>query len=238
MLSGAADCLLQIAFELYAPPVAPHSPVYGPNLRSPGSWLSCDQEGISFQPGISARNWSSAPSTPPSRGSLQLSGSLPPSPGNHMSALQPMTPRSVVSNTLPSAPTSPVVMYSPNLPMGNGGPHSAGDYFAASRHHSSGSSTPYILASPQTHIDDLGDSGGHGPVRRRRTSSGASLASVRPSSVPTPMMRPPPPRKRGSQQSIHGADKKENESDGLLWTIDVAESATWCVPGHCRLCAC
>lgn len=146
-----------------------------------------------------------------------------------MSALQPMTPRSVVSNTLPSAPTSPALMYSPSMAMGIGGPLSAGDYFAASRHHSSGSSTPYILASPQTPVDDMGESSGPGPVRRRRTSSGASLASIRPSSVPTPMMRPPPPRKRGSQQSIHATDKKENDSDGLLWTIDVAESATWCV---------
>lgn len=141
-----------------------------------------------------------------------------------------MTPRSVVSNSLPSAPTSPATIYSPSLTMSNSGQLSAGDYFATTRHHSSGSSTPYTLASPlQTPNEDLNESNGPGPVRRRRTSSGASFASIRPNGVPTPLMRPPPPRKRGSQQSIHGGDKKDNDSDGLLWTIDVAESATWCV---------
>lgn len=217
---------LQIAFELYASPVAPHSPVYGVDLRSPGSWLSCDQEGIAFCPGISARTWMSAPSTPPSRNSLQLSSSLPPSPGNHMSNLQPMTPRSVTSNNLPFAPESPVVMYSPSFVMS--GQSTSSDYFAARRQHNSGSSTPYVLHSPLlTPNDDLAENNGPGPHRRRRTSSGASLASIRHGQSSTPLMRPPPPRKRGSQQSIHGTERKENEHDGLLWTIDVSETATW-----------
>ncbi|KAJ9096400.1 hypothetical protein QFC21_005222 [Naganishia friedmannii] len=230
-LPGDPVCQLhKIAFELYASPVAPHSPVYGVDLRSPGSWLSCEQEGIAFRPGISARTWMSAPSTPPSRNSLHLSSSLPPSPGNHMSSLQPMTPRSVTSSNLPSAPESPVGMYSPSFVMSSQA--SSTDYFATRRQHNSGSSTPYVVNSPLLRPnEDPTENNGPGPYRRRRTSSGASLASIRTGQLSTPLMRPPPPRKRGSQQSIHGAERKENEHDALLWTIDISESATWTIVG-------
>jgi hypothetical protein len=145
-----------------------------------------------------------------------------------MGGLQPMTPRSVVSNNLPSTPASPVILYSPSFVMSGGQP-SGGDYFMGARHNGSGSTTPYILNSPlQGSADDQSESSGPGPVRRRRASSGASIASNRPSS--TPMMRPPMPRKRGSQQSIHAAEnKKDTDADGPLWTIDIAENATWYV---------
>lgn len=99
----------------------------------------------------------------------------------------------------------------------------------AARHNGSGNSTPYILHSPLQHpADDSAESHGPGPIRRRRASSGASIASTRNNS--TPLMRPPMPRKRGSQQSIHaGENKRDVDSDAPLWTIDIVENATWYV---------
>ena len=147
-----------------------------------------------------------------------------------MGGLQPMTPRSAVSNTLPSAPGSPVILYSPSF-IHQGGQSSGGDYFMGSRHNVSGNSTPYLINSPLQHpVDDSAESNGPGPMRRRRASSGASIASIRTNS--TPLMRPPAPRKRGSQQSIE--NKRNHDPDAPLWTIDIAENATWYVALNSR----
>lgn len=145
-----------------------------------------------------------------------------------MGGLQPMTPRSAVSSTLPSAPGSPVILYSPSF-VHQGGQSAGGDYFMGSRHNVSGSSTPYLINSPLQHpADDPAESNGPGPMRRRRASSGASIASIRTNS--TPLMRPPLPRKRGSQQSIHAVENKRDlDPDAPLWTVDISENATWYV---------
>jgi hypothetical protein len=187
--------------------------------------MTAEKDRIEYRLGKAARTMAleNAPPTPRSRpGSAS---SLPSSPNIHLTGLKPMTPRGN-GHVTPTTVTSAL----PNTYGSNGQDFSGG---GTARQPSmtqgfSGAGTPYGVSENPTR-ENQAETNGPGPMRRRRTSSNASVSCKSTlglsSSLKSSTMSPPAPPK--PMRTISGEVFPASES--TRWLVELAETATWYV---------
>ena len=186
--------------------------------------MTAEKDRIEYRLGKTARTM--APENPPPtpRSRPNSASSLPSSPNIHITGLKPLTSR----GTGPVTPTSTTSAL-PNtyVPAGQ-------DFFGGMARQPTisqglgGAGAPYGIAESPSR-DIRAETNGPGPMRRRRTSSNASVSNKSSlglsSSLKGSTMSPPAPPK--PMRTISGEIAPASES--TRWFVELAETATWCV---------
>jgi hypothetical protein len=213
----------QIALELYTTPNLPNLPVYGTDFRYSGQWLTTEKDSVEYRLGKTARTFAPEESSPPVRPRPNSASSVPSSPNVNIGSLKPLTPRVKPG---PLTPTSS----STGLPSPYMGTNS--DFPAQMARQPqptqgfSGAGTPYgVPSSPSW--ENRAELNGPGPIRRRRTSSNASVSSRNSGGLALGLkgaiMSPPAPPT--VIRSISGEIAQSSENS--RWYVELAETATW-----------
>lgn len=201
-------------------------PVYGQDFRYSGQWLTAEKDRIEYRLGKTARTIAPEHSPPTPRSRPNSASSLPSSPNVNLTGLKPLTPR---SGPLALTPTSTTMA----LPSSH---NSSGQEFygGVARQPPMGQGygapgVPFgISESPSR--DNRGETDGPGPIRRRRTSSNASVSNKGSSlglssNLQSGTMSPPvalKPMRPISREGVQG-------SESPRWFVELSETATWCV---------
>jgi len=213
----------QIALELYATPNLPNLPVYGNDFRYSGQWLTTEKDSVEYRLGKTARTFAPEESSPGVRSRPNSASSVPSSPNVNIGSLKPLTPRVKPGPLTPTSSSaglpSPYMAANAEFPAQMARQPQATQGF-------SGAGTPYgVPNSPSW--ETRAETNGPGPMRRRRTSSNASVSSKNSGGMALGLkgaiMSPPAPPT--IIRSLSGEIAQPTESS--RWYVELAETATW-----------